>query len=141
NESRLGLRTSVGQEVSFGTKRGGAYPATGIGAVAFIRQSFLDAQYELRLDKAFRAGTPGARPSNEPFRRALMPAAGNEMPAWFVASTERQMTRVAEIAKEMGLKNPVVVGAQEGWRSLPTLKASAATAVVSLNWPNADSVT
>jgi hypothetical protein len=64
NESRLGLRTSVGQEVSFGTKRGGAYPATGIGAVAFIRQSFLDAQYEARLDKAFKAGTPAhARPT------------------------------------------------------------------------------
>lgn len=141
NESRLGLRSAVGQEVSFGSRRGGGYPATGIGAVAFIRQSFIDAQYEARLDKAFRAGTPGARPSNDPFNRALMPAAGNEMPAWFVASTERQMTRVAEISKEMGLKNPVVVGAQEGWRVIPTLKQSAATAVVSLDWPAADSVT
>jgi imidazolonepropionase-like amidohydrolase len=139
-ETRLGLRTGVGQEVSFGNRRG-AYPATGIGAVAFIRQAFLDAQYEGRLEKAFRAGTPGARPSNEPFSRALVPAAGNEMATWFVASTERQMTRVAEISKEMGLKNPVVVGAQEGWRSIPTLKQSAATAVVSLNWPAADSVT
>ena len=141
NEARLGLRTGVAQEVSFGTKRGGAYPATGIGAVAFIRQSFLDAQYEARLDKAFKAGTPGARPTNDPFSRALMPAAGNEIPSWFVASTERQMTRVFEISKEMGIKNPVVVGAQEGWRSIPGLKQSAATAVVSLAWPPADSVT
>ena len=141
NESRLGLRTSVGQEVSFGTKRGGGYPATGIGAVAFIRQSFLDAQYEARLDKAFKAGTPGARPTNDPFSRALMPAAGNEMPSWFVASTERQLIRVAEISKEIGLKNPVVVGVQEGYRAIPILKQSAATAVVSLAWPPADSVT
>ena len=51
------------------------------------------------------------------------------------------MTRVAEISKEMGLKNPVVVGAQEGWRSIAALKQSAATAVVSLEWPAADSVT
>jgi imidazolonepropionase-like amidohydrolase len=139
-ESRLALRTAVGQEVSFGTKRGG-YPATGIGSVAFIRQAYLDAQYELRLDKAMKAGVPGARPSNDPFRRALMPAAANEMPSWFVASTEREMTRVAAIAKEMGLKSPVVVGAQEGWRAVPTLKQSGATAVVSLNWPAPDSVT
>jgi imidazolonepropionase-like amidohydrolase len=137
----LVLRTGVAQEVSFGTKRGGAYPATGIGAVAFIRQSFIDAQYEARLDKSFKAGTPGARPSNDPFSRALMAAAGNEMPSWFVASTERQMTRVFEISKEMGIKNPVVVGAQEGWRSIAGLKQSAATAVVSLAWPPADSVT
>ena len=139
-DTRLGLRSSVGQQVSFGTKRG-AYPGTGIGAFAFIRQAYLDAQYEARLDKAFRAGTAGARPSNDPFRRALMAAAGNEIRSWFVASTERQITRVAEIAKELALKNPVVVGAQEGWRSIPTLKASGATAVVSLEWPSADSVT
>jgi len=139
-ESRLGFRTAVGQEVSFGTRRGG-YPSTGIGAFAFIRQSFLDAQYEARLEKAFRAGTPGARPSNDPFSRALMPAAANEMPTWFLASTEREITRVAEIAKEMGIRNPVVVGSQEGWRAIPTLKSSVATAVVSLNWPSPDSVT
>src|SRR3972149_3218787 len=67
--SRLSLRAGVGQEVAFGTRRGG-YPGTGIGAVAFIRQSFLDAQYEARGEKAGKAGIPGARPSNDPFRRA-----------------------------------------------------------------------
>jgi imidazolonepropionase-like amidohydrolase len=140
NESRLGLRPSVGQEVSFGTRRGG-YPGTGIGAVAFVRQGFLDAQYEARLEKAFRAGTPAPRPSNDPFKRALVPAATGEMPAWFVASTERQINRVGAIVKEMALKTPVVVGAQEGWRVIPTLKAAGATAVVSLDWPAPGSVT
>ena len=137
----LTLRMDAGQEVAFGTKRGGVYPATQIGTVAYIRQAFLDAQYEARVDKAFKAGTPGARPSNDPFRRALMPAATNEMASWFVASTERLITRVGEIAREMGLKGPVVVGSQEGWRSIPALKAAGATAVVSLQWPSADSIT
>jgi imidazolonepropionase-like amidohydrolase len=140
DESRLGLRSSAGQQVAFGTRRGG-YPGTGIGAVAFVRQAFLDAQYEARLDKAFKAGTPGARPTNDPFTRALLPAANNEMPAWFVASTERQINRVGEITKEMSLKSPVIVGSHEGWRVTPTLKALGATAVVSLNWPNPLSVT
>lgn len=140
-ESHLALRNGVGLEVAFGTRRGGVYPNAGIGTYALIRQSFLDAQYDLRLDKAMRAGTPGARPSNDPFTRALMPAAANEMPTWFVASSEREMTRVADIAKEMGIKTPVIVGAREGWRSISTLKASAATAIVSLEWPSADSVT
>jgi imidazolonepropionase-like amidohydrolase len=140
DESRLALRADAGQEVSFGTRRGG-YPSTGIGAIAYVRQSLLDAQYEARLDKAFKAGIPGARPSNEPFTRALVPVATNEMPAWFVASPERQINRVGEIAREMGIKSPVVVGAQEGWRVIPTLKAMGATAVVSLNWPNPATVT
>ncbi|HTE44520.1 MAG TPA: hypothetical protein VK636_04685 [Gemmatimonadaceae bacterium] len=95
-ESRLGLRNAVGQEVAFGTRRGGVYPNAGIGTYALIRQSFLDAQYEIRLDKAMRAGTPGARPTNDPFSRALVPAAGNEMSAWFVASNERLEWPVAD---------------------------------------------
>src|SRR6185369_256168 len=99
------------------------------------------AQYESRLDKAFKAGIPGARPSNDPMRRALVPAATNDMPSWFVASTERQIVRVGEITKEMGLKSPVVVGSQEGWRVIANLKAAGATAVVSLQWPSADSIT
>ena len=137
----LTLKADAGQEVAFGTKRGGVYPATGIGVVAYIRQAFLDAQFESRVDKAFKAGTPGGRPANDPFRRALMPAATNEMSSWFVASTERQITRVGEISKEMGLKSPIVVGSQEGWRVISALKTSGATAVVSLNWPSADSIT
>jgi imidazolonepropionase-like amidohydrolase len=138
--SRLALRATAGQEVSFGTKRGG-YPGTLIGSLAFVRQSFLDAQYEARVEKAFKAGTPGARPSNDPFRRALIPAATSEIPSWFVASRERELMRVAEIAKELGLRNPVVVGTQEGWRNIAALKSAGATAVVSLQWPAPDSLT
>lgn len=139
--SRLSLRSGVGQEVSFGTKRGGAYPGTGIGSVAFIEQALLDAQYEARVEKAFKAGTPGARPSNDPFRRALIGAATNGIPSWFVASNERQITRVAEIATELGLKNPVVVGSQEGYRSIAALKKIGATALVSVRWVAPDSTT
>lgn len=139
--SRLALRPSAGQQVAFGTKRGGAYPGTGIGSVAFIRQAFLDAQYEARVEKAFKAGTPGARPSNDPFNRALVPAATNTMTSWFVASDERTIFRVADIATEMELKNPVVVGSQEGWRAIPALKRMGATAIVSLTWPAPEAVT
>lgn len=138
--TRLALRAGAGQQVAFGSKRDG-YPGTLIGALAYVKQAYLDAQYEARLDKAFKAGTPGARPSNDPFRRALMPAAGNEMASWFVASREREIARVAEVAKEVGIKAPVVVGSQEGWRAIPALKQAGATAVVSVQYPSAESVT
>ena len=139
--ANLALRPSAAQQVAFGTKRGGEYPGTGIGSVAFIRQAYLDAQYEARLEKAFKAGVPGARPTNDPFARALVPAATNTMPSWFVASTERQLVRAADIATEMELKNPVVVGSQEGWRAIPALKRMGATAVVSLAYPDPSQVT
>jgi len=141
SQGELTLKPDAGQEVAFGVKRGGVYPSVGIGTYAFIRQSYLDAQYEYRMDKAFKAGNPAGRPAADPFRRALMPASMNEMPSWFVASTERQITRVGEITKDEGIKSPVVVGTQEGWRVIPALKAMGATAVVSLQWPNPDSVT
>jgi imidazolonepropionase-like amidohydrolase len=139
--SNLALRPGAGQQVSFGTKRGGEYPGTGIGSVAFIRQAYLDAQYEARVDKAFKAGIPGARPTNDPFARALVPAATNAMPSWFVANNERQIFRVADIATEMELRNPVVVGTQEGWRAIPALKRMGATAVVSVMYPDPAQVT
>jgi imidazolonepropionase-like amidohydrolase len=77
----------------------------------------------------------------DPFKRALIPAASNEMPLWFVASNERQLIRVAEIAAELGLENWIVAGAQEGWRVVPALQKSGAPVVVSLDWPNPGSVT
>ncbi len=138
--SSLPLRAAVGQNVSFGTRRDG-YPGTLIGSLAYVKQMYLDAQYEARLEKAFKAGTPGARPSNDPMRRALMAASMNEMPSWFVASTEREISRVAEITKDISIKAPVIVGAREGWRSVATLKAAGATAVVSVNWPMAETIT
>ncbi len=138
--SSLPLRAAVGQNVSFGTRRDG-YPGTLIGSLAYVKQMYLDAQYESRLEKAFKAGTPGARPSNDPMRRALMAAAANEMPSWFVASTEREISRVAEITKDISIKAPVIVGAREGWRSVATLKAAGATAVVSVNWPMTETIT
>ncbi len=63
------------------------------------------------------------------------------MPSWFVAFTERQLVRAADIAAEMELKNPVVVGSQEGWRAIPALKRMGATAVVSLIYPDPAQVT
>ncbi len=136
----LTLKADAGQEVSFGVMRGRAYPEAGIGSVAYIRQAYLDAQYEARVDNAFKKGLPGGRPAADAFRRALMPAATNEMLSWFVASKERDIIRVGEIAKEMGLKNPVVVGSQEGWQVISNLKSMGATAVVSLQWPEVDDV-
>jgi imidazolonepropionase-like amidohydrolase len=137
---QLALRGTVGQQVGFGTRRGG-YPSTVIGALAFVKQAFLDAQHELAVEKAFNAGNTSERPSFDPLNRALLPAVANEMPAWIVASTEREIERVADIAKEVGLRNYVVVGAREGWRNIAALKASGAPVVVSLNWPNTAAIT
>ncbi len=141
NETNINLRPSAGQVVAFGTKRDG-YPSVGIGSVAFIRQAYLDAEYQARLDSAMKKGIPGApRPSNDPFTRALVPAAINEIPSWFVAEREREISRVADIATEMKLKSPIVVGAQEGWRAIGNLKRAGATAVVSLDFPTVESIT
>jgi hypothetical protein len=132
NEGRLALRTTIGQVVAFGTLRGG-YPGTGIGSVAFVRQTILDGQHEALLERAFRAGNPAARPTYNPLPRGIMSAAAGDIPFWFAAGPDRPIGRVIEIAKEMSLKTPVVVGAQDGWRHAAALKQLGATAVVSLS--------
>lgn len=141
NETNINLRPAAGQVVALGSKRTG-YPSVGIGTIAFIRQAYLDAEYEARLDSAQKKGIPGApRPSYDPFTRALVPAATNEIPSWFVAGREREITRVTDIAAEMKLKSPVVVGAQEGWHSIASLRRAGATAIVSLDFPTVESIT
>ncbi len=101
----LTLKADAGQVVAFGTKRAG-YPATGIGTIAFIRQAYLDAQYESRVDKAFKGAFPRGRPAADPFRRALMPAATNRN------AIERSSWRTPEAADDTRRRDREGDGAQ-----------------------------
>jgi imidazolonepropionase-like amidohydrolase len=134
------LRSPVAQQVVLGRRRGG-YPGTLMGAIAYVRQSFYDVQYDLRARQAFERAPSGPRPDYDPEHRALQPAVTGELPVWFVASTERELGRVPTLAREIEVRNYVIVGAQEGWRALPALKAVAQPVIVSLEWPSAGEIT
>jgi imidazolonepropionase-like amidohydrolase len=138
--ARRVLRTPVAQQVVLGRRRGG-YPATLMGALAFVKQSFYDTQYELRVRQAWERQPVGERPSYSADVRGLEAAATGEIPVWFVAEGERDIERIDELAREMGVRNYTIVGAQEGFRVVEDLKRAPLPVVVSLEWREANQVT
>ncbi|MGH6690374.1 MAG: amidohydrolase family protein, partial [Longimicrobiales bacterium] len=139
--SSLVLRTPVSLQVTFGRRRGG-YPSTLMGAVAYIKQAFYDAEYDRRVAEAFARNPAAApRPSYDAEHRALGPVVAGTLPAWIFGSTERDLERAAEITQELKLQNYVIVGAQEGYRALNLVKAMGKPVIVSLNFPRPDNVT
>ena len=134
------LRTPVAQQVLLGRRRGG-YPGTLMASLAFVQQSFLDAQYGMRVRQAWERQPSGPRPTYNADHRALEPAATGQLPVWFMANAERDIGRIVDLAAEIGVTNYVIVGAQEGWRALADLRRAGKPVVVSLDFPAAGAIT
>ena len=131
------VRTPVALHVGFpGSISGDGYPASLIGAIAFVRQSFLDAQYQQqmtqRYDKTKGAGMP--RPNYDPALEALQPALAGRLPVAFEADQAREILRALDMAQEFKLV-PVIAGAREADQVAADLKARGAQVIYSLNFP------
>jgi imidazolonepropionase-like amidohydrolase len=128
------LRPGVAQQVLLGRRRGG-YPGTLMASISFVRQSLYDAQHELRTRQAWERQPTGPRPEFNADSRALEPVITGALPAWLHAASERDLGRILEIADDAGLRNFVIVGAQEGWRAVDELRRAARPVIVSLDFP------
>ncbi len=138
---QLVLNSAVGSQVAFGRNRG-RYPGTLMGAIAYIRQGFYNALWEMQAAAAFERNPASApRPTFDPEATALIPVVSGDMPLWMTASQERMMGRMMSIAEEFDLENYVLVGAQEGYRIADALGESGKPVIVSLDFPDADNVT
>ena len=118
----------------------GRYPATLLGVIAYERQQLYDAQRHGILMDRYKAGQRGmARPSYDADLDALVPVVRGQLPAFFAASSENEIRRAIDIAKEFDLKL-TIVGATEGFRAVDALKG-ARPVVVSVDFPQAVEVT
>jgi imidazolonepropionase-like amidohydrolase len=125
------LRPAVALHVAF-PGRGflGAYPASLMGGIAFVRQAFADAQH-------YQKASALAESSREPYDAALAamgPVFNGTLPVAFRASTPREIRRVLAIAKEFSVA-PIIVGGQGAEEVAQALKAAGARVVVSVNYP------
>src|SRR3954469_21664335 len=124
------VKTPVALHVSFPARpRVGtnAYPTSLMGVIAFVRQSFLDAQYYgLQLQ---RHSAP-----DDPVLAAMQPAVVRKIPVAFEAGEEREILRALKLAREMNL-DPIITGARESNLVIPDLKESGARVIFSLNFP------
>jgi imidazolonepropionase-like amidohydrolase len=157
-EPRRGLivvRTPVALHVSFPDRPragGAAYPASLMGVIAFVRQSFLDAQHHANAARApqpdgaraFHPSTCSGCPEpvegqangaeDDPALEAMRPAVERKLPVAFEANEAREILRALKLAKELNL-DPIVTGGREAGAVAADLKAQSVRVIYSLNYP------
>jgi hypothetical protein len=133
-ESRV-IRTPAAMQVSFNTRPAWTYPDSLMGVIAYIRQTFLDAQQQVAA-RAIYERTPAGnrRPDDSPAIDALAPVLRRDLPVVFIADTEQMMHRAQAIAREFNLR-PIYSGARQAYRIAPELKAANTPVLVSVKWP------
>lgn len=115
------VASGVGSAIGFGTS-GDGYPGTPLGAMAHIRQAFMDAQ-------TTRAS---AGPSDRVLG-ALTALLSGAMPAMVEANRSFEVVRALGLASQFGLK-PIIVGGQEAYKEADLLKARGVPVILALNY-------
>ncbi len=135
------VRTPVALHVSLalgpggGRGGGGGYPVSLLGSIAFVRQSFLDAQHQqLEKQRYDKAKSGVARPAYDPSLDAIQPALARAMPVAFEADLSREILRALNMAKAFNL-DPVITGAREADQVVADLKALNARVIYNLDFP------
>ena len=113
---------------------GGPYPASLMGAISFVRQSFMDAAWQRQALKYYEKNPATPRPVWDPALNGLLPALDRQLPVAFDADEAREIARVLRLAKELGIR-PIVTGAREADEMTADLKATSTPVVYTLNYP------
>ena len=127
------VRTPVALHVEFGNAGGGGYPASLLGVISFVRQSFLDAQHQ-HLVAQRAAKNASVRPPYDPALDALQPALEGRLPVVFEADSAREILRALDMAQEFKLK-PMISSGREADEVTAELKARNVPVIYNLNYP------
>ena len=116
------------------------YPGSLMGAIAVIRQAFLDARW-YRDAMAAWARKPAAaeRPETNVSWAALRPAAEGTQPVVFVADEMLEVLRAGAIAKEAGARG-VIVTAGDEYKRIRPIVANGLPLLVPVNFPETPKV-
>jgi imidazolonepropionase-like amidohydrolase len=134
------VKTPIALHVSFPERPragGNAYPESLMGVIAFVRQSFLDAQNYAAARASqgkSRANGSGTPPADDPALDAMIPALDRRLPVAFEANEMREILRALKMAREFNL-DMIVTGAREAELVAADLKRQNARLVYSLNYP------
>ena len=138
-EPRAGLsvvKSPVALHVELQRVGGQGFPAALLGGIAFVRQSFIDAQYQQMLEQRYQKNVAGAaRPSFDPALEAMKPALAGQLPVAFDAGLQREIVRALDMAKEFKL-SPIIVGGIEADLAADELKAANAKVLFNVNYPS-----
>lgn len=113
----------------------GLYPASLMGVIAFVRQSFLDAQhYQLAMAHYDKSPRTAARPAYDEPLEAMHAAVSGKLPVAFDATTAREIRRALAMARELKL-DPIIAGGHQADEVAADLRSSRARVLFSLNYP------
>ncbi len=133
-ESRV-IRSPAALQISFNTRPTWTYPDSLMGVMAYLRQTFLDAQQHVAATEIYTRSPSGLeRPQENPGLDALRPVMRRELPIVFVADTELMMRRAMTLASEWNVRY-VLSGARQGYAMPAALKN--VPVLVSVKWPAA----
>mgnify|MGYP000008764771 CR=1 FL=1 len=123
NERQIILKTDAANHFSFrkGSSRQ-SYPSSQMGSIALLRQSYLDAQWYATQDK----------------QQNLSLAALNNnssLPQIFEVHNKQELLRADKIGDEFGIQYIISSGG-DAYQRIDEIKASGATLIVPLNFPN-----
>jgi len=133
-ESRV-IKSPAAMQIAFNPRPTWTYPDSLMGVIAYLRQSFFDAQRHGAAREIY-ARTPAGlqRPEDNPALDALQPVLRRELPVVFIADSELMMRRVQTLAKELNVRY-IISSARQGYALAPELKN--APVLVSVKWPTA----
>ncbi|MDX2041730.1 MAG: amidohydrolase family protein [Acidobacteriota bacterium] len=135
---KLVLKAPATLNISLGSGRGfggGGYPGSAMGVLAFLRQSFLDAQHYREQWSRYNQNPRGLqRPQVNKSLAALQPVINGQVPVIINASSQREIERAVNLAEEFKLKY-LVSGATQSYMNADWLKSKGATVLLSLSFP------
>jgi imidazolonepropionase-like amidohydrolase len=132
NVGQMVVSAPAGQYVALTTGGfGGGYPASLMGAIAYVRQLYLDADYYQRAKEFYAAHPRGTtRPAYDRALEGVLESPRILLPA----GSRREVDRMLRFSQE--LKRPVILyGLSEGYRSADLLASAGAPVLVNLKWP------
>jgi len=129
------VKAPVSQNIGFTPLRTGGYPNSLLGVFSALRQELLDAQHYRDVKAAYERNARGlSRPEFDPSLEALLPVLAQKTPVIMYASTEREIERALDLAKEFGLR-PIIAGGSEANLVAARLKSENVPVLLSLNYP------
>jgi imidazolonepropionase-like amidohydrolase len=133
------VRADVAQVMALEPNRGNQYPGSLMGAIAVMRQVFLDAKWyrDARAAAAKRATTERV-PENLAWA-ALQPVISGDQPVLMVADEMLEVLQASKIAAEAGVSAAIVTGGDE-YKRVADMAATRRTLIVPVNFPDAPDV-
>jgi imidazolonepropionase-like amidohydrolase len=127
------VKTPVALHIEFANAGGSGYPASLLGVISFVRQSFMDAQHQQLVNQQAEKNKT-IRPAFDPRLEALRPALQGTLPVAFEVNSAREIRRALEMATTFKLK-PMISGGREADQVASDLKSRNVSVIYNLNYP------